>query len=496
MLDNRRKICYCFCAINIKESFMKKHLSILLTLCLLISVIAAMFVIAPLAEEAPRAKSIRLANDPSQVANRASDDLSLLCDGKKHFEYDGIQNFNNPGIILVQNVECETPQEKGEYDYAELIIDLEDNTLVDTVNVAFYYYYNAMIDIPNKDDVIISYSIDGENFSELKRFTIEDDISTATAGILDKYFYLDEAISCSAIKVSMPYGPTEWSPKVMLEWFGFTELSAGLKLDYENADEESSEPEESIEPYVSAAPDYESFGYTLKSTEDFFVSHFDNIGYEGASAIMTEEYEGGDWWMHIAFAPVEGHEGMYVVTEIEPGLDGNATPLEIPEGGFVWCTNYGNDYSSQGGINYKTTTITAAIAIGQLLDVGRVVCFENLDIEGKDIHSVNGLTTMWYDSSYVFNSKIHIMLNEGEDLPIESPSEEPSQEPSNEPESSDVEDSSEDESSTAPESTDESSNAPVANDENGSFPWWIIIVVVAVVAIAVVVFIIIKKKNK
>lgn len=479
---------------------MKKHLSILLTLCMLISVVAAMFVIAPSAEEAPRAKSVYLKNPDGNVVFRDGADLTTLCDGKKHFEYDGVANFNNPGIVLVHNVEYATPQEKADWDYANIVIELDKNTMVDTVNVTFFTYWSAMIGIPNEADVIISYSDDGENFSELKRFSMEDDDITGGVYILDKYFYLDKVITCDAIMVSMPFGekdPSWQDGWAMLEWFAFTELSAGLKLDYENADEESSEPEESKEPYVEAAPDYESYGYTLKQSDDFFVSHF-NALYDGASVIMTEEYEGGEYWLHIAFAPVEGQEGMYQVTAMQNGLtDGSATtPLEIPEGGFVWCTHSGTDNSATGGINYNTSTITHAIEIGKSLDIGRIVCFENVDFEGEDVHSVNGLTTMWYDSSYVFNSKIHIMLNDGEDMPSDESSEEPSQEPSTEPdESSETPDESEDESSTAPENSDESSNVPVASDENGSFSWWIIIVVVAVVAIAVVVFIIIKKKN-
>ncbi len=484
---------------------MKKQISIMIALCMLIAVIASVFAIAPTAEEAPRAKSVYLKNDEKEVAFLASADLAALCDGKKHFEYDNIANYNNPGIVLVHNVESATPQEKENWDNANVVIELDGDTLVDTVNVCFYTYWSAMIGIPNEKEITISYSVDGENFSELKQFTLEDDIKTG-AHILDKYFYLDEAVTCKAIMVTMPFGeadPTWQAGWEMLEWFAFTELSAGLRLDYDNADDESSEPEVSKEPFIQAAPDYESYGYTLKATDDFFVTHFDNIGYEGASAIMTEAYTGGAWWLHIAFAPVEGEEGMFVVTATQSGIgDGLLTePLEVPEGGFVWCTNLGNDNTSTGGINYQTATIRHAIEIGQSLEVGRVVCFENLDLEGKDIHNVNGLTTMWYDSGYVFNSKIHIMLNDGEELEPDEPSEEPSQEPSQNPESSEPDESSEipeesetpDESEKPESSAPDTSKAPDTTDE-GSFPWWII-VVVAVVAIAVVVFIIIKKKK-
>ncbi len=481
---------------------MKKHLSILLTLCMLISVVAAMFVIAPSAEEAPRAKSVYLKNPDGNVAIRDGADLTTLCDGKKHFEYEGVANFNNPGIVLVHNVEYATPQEKADWDYANLVIELDKGTMVDAVNVTFFTYWSAMIGIPNEADVIISYSDDGgENFSELKKFSMEDDDISSGVHILDKYFYLDQVITCDAIMVSMPFGekdPSWQDGWAMLEWFAFTELSAGLKLDYENADEESSEPEVSVEPYVQAAPDYESYGYTLKQSDDFFVSHFNEV-YDGASVIMTKEYANCDYWLHIAFAPVEGQEGMYQVTAMQNGLtDGSAsTPFEIPEGGFVWCMHSGTDNSATGGINYNTATITHAIEVGKSLDVGRVVCFENVDFEGEDVHSVNGLTVMWYDSGYQFNSKIHIMLNDGEDMPSDESSEDvSSEEPSVAPESSDDEDSNEEESSVSPESKDESSNVPATNDQSGSFPWWIIIAVVAVVVIAVVVFIIIKKKKQ
>ncbi len=485
---------------------MKRTFSILLAVCMLVSALASIVCITATAEPIPTAKNVYLSSNGTDVmVGSYCQDLSVLCDGRKLMKtLDGELDFRKNGIVLVENTERATA---GVIDYCQMVIDLGESTLIDTVNVAFYLNRTNRVWFPNNGEVIISFSDDGKNFYGQKSYYIEDYESATQLGVHDVYFYLDSPVSCKAVMVSLEYGEVDstwgWEPSAMLEWFGFTELSAGLKLDYENADPEIEESEV-VEEFIQPAPDYASYGYELKSTEPFFLTHFNDVLVEGASVIITRPYgtEQGDpsdagWWTHIAFAPIAAHEGMYMVTEVSTGgiADGSAKPLTVPEGGFVWLANYGNDYSANGGVKYTNAAVNAVIEIAKSLEVGRVVCFENVDIEGQDIHNING-KTYYYQEGYVFNSKIHLMMTDDELLINDEPSEEPSQTPeSSEPdESSEILESSEPDESKNPESSaPDTSKAPDTANE-GSFPWWII-VVVAVVAIAVVVFIIIKKKK-
>lgn len=58
---------------------------------------------------------------------------------------------------------------------------------------------------------------------------------------------------------------------------------------------------------------------------------------EGAGVVFTETYTHAEWWLHAAFAPTDV-EGVWKITAISDGIvAGNAQPLAIPEGGFVYA---------------------------------------------------------------------------------------------------------------------------------------------------------------
>lgn len=107
-------------------------------------------------------------------------------------------------------------------------------TDINAVDITFYHYFNAMIGTPENKKVDIYYSDDGEVFAPAGTYEIENQAdATTNAGIFDEIIILDKSYKARYIKVSMTYGktPTEWS-KPVLEWFGFTELSAGAYSDY------------------------------------------------------------------------------------------------------------------------------------------------------------------------------------------------------------------------------------------------------------------------
>lgn len=102
----------------------------------------------------------------------------------------------------------------------------------------------------------------------------------------------------------------------------------------------------------------------------FWLTHYNDHFAEGAGVIFTAEdsdptqakddYKVSDnklngegksapaytgWWLHVAFKPVQGFKTVFEVVDISNGLsDGHATILAIPEGGFVYAVNKGNNW--------------------------------------------------------------------------------------------------------------------------------------------------------
>ena len=95
-----------------------------------------------------------------------------------------------------------------------------------------------------------------------------------------------------------------------------------------------------------------------EGAEMFWVTHYNDGAVEGSGVIFTEADTAGGWWLHVAFAPVE--EG-YQIVEISNGLsNGSGAKVAVPEGGFVWAANYGNNYPAIYGnpddIDYTSPT--------------------------------------------------------------------------------------------------------------------------------------------
>lgn len=167
--------------------------------------------------------------------------------------------------------------------------------------------------------------------------------------------------------------------------------------------------------------------------KDFFVSHYDDMSVEGAGVVLTETYTGGAWWIHVSFKPVEGKTGVYEVAEVCNGIagGGNGTPLAIPEGGFVYAINSGNNwgdlveqhtaagtleeqwwYSSYLADNeYYTTNfaknpaVTASIEIAKNMTVGSQWVFQGIDLEGKTVPTTTP-DKKWYQDGYVCTAKV------------------------------------------------------------------------------------------
>lgn len=147
-----------------------------------------------------------------------------------------------------------------------------------------------------------------------------------------------------------------------------------------------------------------------EEAKPFWITHFNNNTIEGSGVIFTEEYSGAAWWLHFAFAPTDV-EGVYEIVDSSNGLaDGSAIALAIPEGGFVWAANYGNNYPSinpdGSGIDYTSDNCTNCINdVAANWMTGTLVKFDGLDLEGQTIPTSTA-DVEWYDDAYVCTATI------------------------------------------------------------------------------------------
>lgn len=204
----------------------KKIVTLLVMMFFIITMVTPMITSA----ETPVAKSVTLKSDNGEVVVRAKDDIKYLCDGDKLWSADGVKDFNQKGIVLIQNTKATTP---NYYPVCNLIIDLGAEKNIDTVDVTFYHYYQAIIDTPKDSKITVSYSIDGTSFSEIKTHTMTQKAVSGTAGIIDEKIPLGKTVKARAVMVSMTFGDYPVT-KPVNEWFGFTELSAGMASEYKN----------------------------------------------------------------------------------------------------------------------------------------------------------------------------------------------------------------------------------------------------------------------
>lgn len=175
-------------------------------------------------------------------------------------------------------------------------------------------------------------------------------------------------------------------------------VSSEAAASEEASSEAASSEEASSEESVTTGP-------IVGEAATFWVTHYNDGASEGAGAIFTETDTAGGWWLHVAFKPVEveGLENVYEIVEITNGIaDGSATTVAVPEGGFVWAINRGNDYITlgKGDTDFTSPNCDTALAAAQLWVVGNKLQITGVDVEGLTVPtSTEG--TNWYDDAYV-----------------------------------------------------------------------------------------------
>lgn len=405
--------------------------------------------------EDPIAESVTLKSTSGDVKIRTNDDISFLTDGDKVWTSNGKDNFNIEGIVLFQNTKAGTPDV---YPTCDLIIDLGATKSVDTVNVTFYHYFNAIIDTPKDKKITISYSLDGTDFSEIDTYVMDTEASAGTSGIIDENISLGETVTASHIMVSVQYGdyPTT---KPVNEWFGFTELSAGMSLEYGN--------EESVD---TSEPAPVVFGdLYITQINDSVVSASGTIFTRGGvfcddNGVIDNVATNLAYMTGFIAAPTEA-DGVYVITE---KLDAVATTtvVTIPVDGFIYAASSIANTSSA----WYTIASSNVAATGALV-VGDVITLQDVDLAAGTLGDEPGL----------------LLAETGDtssDISAESETE------SSDPEST-VTESEEDDSK--PVSTASTVSEETPTDD---FPWVPIVIVVGVVAIGAAVALVLYKKKK
>ncbi len=157
--------------------------------------------------------------------------------------------------------------------------------------------------------------------------------------------------------------------------------------------------------------------------ETFWVTHYNDMSLEGVGVICTGDQGGAAWWISVAFAPVDGYDNVYQIIEISDGTaNGSGKVIDVPEGGFVWSGNYGNNYpalyasnptlyaqyaDSSAYPNYTNVNAQNMIAMAKTWSRGDKFVIEGVDFEFKSVpSSTPGYN--WFDEKYVSTATINV----------------------------------------------------------------------------------------
>ena len=142
------------------------------------------------------------------------------------------------------------------------------------------------------------------------------------------------------------------------------------------------------------------------NAQTFWVTHINDSRSEGAGTILTSDYSGAGWWLHVAFAPVSGKENVFEIVNISNGIvDGSATALSIPAGGFVYAINKGNDYPALGlgDTDFTSPNCDAALENALTWAIGDKFEFFGID-PLSPVVCTSTPSKMWYEDGYVCTS--------------------------------------------------------------------------------------------
>lgn len=152
------------------------------------------------------------------------------------------------------------------------------------------------------------------------------------------------------------------------------------------------------------------------STKKLMVTHInvEYSAYEGAGVVYTESSNGSiapygsfAWWNVIVF-DWSASDKCFIVKSVNTAMNVDKSTTKIPENGFVYCCNTGNDYPSLGDNskpNYKTQAMNDTCAYIASIKEGDKVFLYGVDILNKTVDTNEEL---WYTKEYKSNAFIKI----------------------------------------------------------------------------------------
>ena len=167
--------------------------------------------------------------------------------------------------------------------------------------------------------------------------------------------------------------------------------------------------------------DVQNSGIMPDNAKTFWVTHVNDSTVEGAGVITTSSdaniINAWAWRLVVIFKPVSGLSGVYEISEIYDHLSFGAEEAtviaahansSIPDGGFIYHINYGNDWPSidgyqDGEINYTSANCNSAIADAMTWQVGDQFTFYGIDPVYPTV-STSTPGVNWYEDTYVCTS--------------------------------------------------------------------------------------------
>ena len=267
------------------------------------------------------------------------------------------------------------------------------------------------------------------------------------------------------------------------------------------------------------------FGASAEVKMPLWLTHYNDGSAEGAGSVFTETDTAGAWWMHVAFEPVKGTKDAFRIVEISDGSSGAAVSIEVPENGFVYAVNVGNDwpklFAENGATgdgatglwyddaahaampNYRSEQVQSMWNDLSTWSIGDEYVITGLDLEGLTVPTSTP-DKNWYEPDYVCTAE-YFVYDGSNATPAEAPGTEskPEDPASSLPEESDASAPAESApaeqsgsgSTVGSENSDEAS-APAAEPAKDNTVLWIVIAAAAVAVIAAVCVILGKKKKK
>ncbi len=179
--------------------------------------------------------------------------------------------------------------------------------------------------------------------------------------------------------------------------------------------EETSEATASADTSAATSADTSAATSEPEPDEDanpLWLTHYNDGTYEGAGVIFLSSDNASAYWDHIAFKPVDAEKGIYEITEISRGAkSGKGVAITIPQGGFVYGINVGNDYPTllaqdpdnanyKDKPNYTSKACSACINAIESWTVGMKIKFTGLNLDTLKAPTETP-DKQWYEEGYV-----------------------------------------------------------------------------------------------